>query len=71
MSDGKNSQSKDSENFCGGSLEYVTEQWDRLPPHICEATVALVDAAITTFAADESLLKRVTKGEISRIGKIS
>ncbi len=52
MNDDKNTQPKDPENFGGGSLEYVAGYWDRLPPHIREAIVTLVDAAVATFSSE-------------------
>ncbi len=58
MSDGKNSQPKAPANSSGGSLEYVAEHWDRLPPHICEAIVTLVDAAIAATFSNKQIYYR-------------
>jgi len=40
---------------CSNSIDYVVAQWPGLPPHIREAIVTLVDAAIATTFSNKQI----------------
>lgn len=56
----------DDEDQGDSSVDYVVAHWDRLPPHVREAIVTLVDATVIRQECDLQRLSSLPSDGIGR-----